>query len=98
MKKINLEVNLLDIDEINDLYKKHVDKPDEYFRKANDEYHKLSDSEKSEIINQRKIGITEKEISKKFDSFHILEMVLKFPNDQTLGNEIRKYYNSLKND
>lgn len=27
----------------------------------------LSDSEKSEIINQRKIGITEKEISKKFD-------------------------------
>ena len=38
------------------------------------------------------------EISKKIDSFHILEMVLKFPNDQTLGNEIRKYYNSLKND
>jgi len=47
MKKINLEVNLLDIDEINDLYKKHVDKPDEYFRKANDEYHKLSDAEKA---------------------------------------------------
>jgi hypothetical protein len=38
------------------------------------------------------------EISKKIDSFHILEMILKFPNDQTLGNEIRKYYNSLKND
>lgn len=27
----------------------------------------LSDIEKSEIINQRKIGTTEKEISKKFD-------------------------------
>lgn len=47
MKKINLEVNLLSIDEINDLYKKHVDKPEEYFRKANDEYHKLSDADKA---------------------------------------------------
>ena len=47
MKKTNLEVNLLTTDEINDLYKKHVDKPDEYFRKANDEYHKLSDAEKA---------------------------------------------------
>ena len=47
MKKTNLEVNLLTTNEINNLYKKHVDKPDEYFRKANDEYHKLSDAEKA---------------------------------------------------
>lgn len=38
------------------------------------------------------------ELSKKIDKYHILEMILKFSNDQTLGNEIRKYYNSLKND
>jgi hypothetical protein len=38
------------------------------------------------------------ELSKKMDTFHIIEMILKFSNDQTLGNEIRKYYLSLKND
>ena len=47
IKKINLEINLLLPEEIQELYSRHVDKPEEYYRKANDEYHKLSDSEKS---------------------------------------------------
>jgi SAM-dependent methyltransferase len=48
MKKINFELNLLSNEDIHQLYEKHVNKPDEYYRKANDEYHKLSDSEKAE--------------------------------------------------
>ena len=47
MKTFNLEINLLSPDEIVELYQKHVVKPEEYFRKANDEYHKLPDSEKT---------------------------------------------------
>ena len=41
-------VKLFSIEEIEEIYKKHVEKPDEYFRKSNDEYHKLSDQEKRE--------------------------------------------------
>ena len=48
MKKINFELNLLSDEDIRQLYKKHVNKPDEYYRKANDEYYKLSDLEKAE--------------------------------------------------
>jgi len=48
MKKINFEINILSEDEIIKLYQLHVDKPEEYYRKANDEYQKLSDSEKAE--------------------------------------------------
>ena len=45
MKKINFELNLLSNEDIHQLYEKHVNKPDEYYRKANDEYHKLSNLE-----------------------------------------------------
>lgn len=48
MEKFNLEVNLLSIEEIEEIYEKHVVKTDEYYRKSNDEYHKLSDAEKRE--------------------------------------------------
>ena len=47
MKKINLEINLLSEEDISKLYNKHVCKSNEYYRKANDEYHKLSNLEKS---------------------------------------------------
>ena len=48
MKKFNLRVNLLSIEEIEEIYEKYVVKSDEYYRKSNDEYHKLSDAEKRE--------------------------------------------------
>ena len=42
-----MEINLLSEEEIVELYNKHVCKSNEYYRKANDEYHKLSNLEKS---------------------------------------------------
>ena len=48
MKKINLEVNILSEEEIVELYETYVKKPKEYFKKSNEEYHKLSDFEKYE--------------------------------------------------
>ena len=51
----------------------------------------LSDSEKSEIINQRKIGITEKEISKKFDiSLRQYYNLLKLNNERFIS-DVRKH-------
>ena len=46
MKKINLELNLFCEEDIQLLYEKYVNKPDEYYQKAHDEYQKLSDEEK----------------------------------------------------
>jgi len=43
-----MEINLLSVEEIEEIYQKHVVKPYEYYRKANDEYHKLSNQEKLE--------------------------------------------------
>lgn len=48
MEKINFEINILSEEDIIKLYQLHVDKPEEYYRKANDEYQKLSDIEKAE--------------------------------------------------
>jgi hypothetical protein len=41
MKKIDFEINILSEEDVIKLYKLHVDKPEEYYRKANDEYQKL---------------------------------------------------------
>ena len=38
------------------------------------------------------------ELSKKIDSYYILELIRKIPNDQSLGKEIRSYYLKIKND
>jgi len=46
MKKINLELNLLSVKEIDNLYKKYVLKPEEYYQKANQRYQELSDYDK----------------------------------------------------
>ena len=48
MEKINFEINILSEEEVIKLYQLHVNKPEEYYRKANDEYQKLSDVEKEE--------------------------------------------------
>lgn len=54
----------------------------------------LSDSEKSEIINQRKIGITEKEISKKFDiSLRQYYNLLKLNNIEQKSKVVRYKFN-----
>lgn len=54
----------------------------------------LSDSEKSEIINQRKIGITEKEISKKFDiSLRQYYNLLKLNNIEKKSKVVRYKFN-----
>jgi len=54
----------------------------------------LSDSEKSEIINQRKIGITEKEISKKFDiSLRQYYKLLKLNNIEQKSKVVRYKFN-----
>ncbi len=34
----------------------------------------------------------------KIDTQYIIDLIKKYPNDQQLGNEIRKYYLHLKND
>jgi SAM-dependent methyltransferase len=47
MKKNSMEINLLSEEDITELYRKHVYKSTEYYQKANDEYHKLSNLEKS---------------------------------------------------
>ena len=47
MNKVNFDINILSESDIIELYETHVKKPEEYFRKANDEYHKLSDFEKT---------------------------------------------------
>jgi hypothetical protein len=33
-----------------------------------------------------------------FDPQYIVDLIREYPNNQDLGKEIRKYYNSLKND
>tara|TARA_B100000497_G_C7272835_1_gene190596 strand:+ start:129 stop:326 length:198 start_codon:yes stop_codon:yes gene_type:complete len=33
-----------------------------------------------------------------FDPQYIVDLIREYPNNQELGKEIRKYYNSLKND
>lgn len=48
MKKVNLEVGILSEDEVKEIYKKFVDKPESYYRKSHDEYQKLSSIEKKE--------------------------------------------------
>jgi hypothetical protein len=54
----------------------------------------LSDSEKLEIINQRKIGITEKEISKKFDiSLRQYYNLLKLNNIEQKSKVVRYKFN-----
>lgn len=54
----------------------------------------LSDSEKSEIINQRKIGITEREISKKFDiSLRQYYNLLKLNNIEQKSKVVRYKFN-----
>ena len=54
----------------------------------------LSDIEKSEIINQRKIGITEKEISKKFDiSLRQYYKLLKLNNIEQKSKVVRYKFN-----
>lgn len=32
------------------------------------------------------------------DPQYVVDLIKKYPNDQELGGELRKYYNSLKND
>ena len=54
----------------------------------------LTDSEKLEIINQRKIGITEKEISKKFDiSLRQYYNLLKLNNIEQKSKLVRYKFN-----
>jgi SAM-dependent methyltransferase len=46
MNKVSIDLNLLSVDDINTLYKNHVIKDDDYYKKANQKYHELSDFEK----------------------------------------------------
>jgi len=48
MKSDSMDINLLSIEEVEEIYQKYVVKPDEYYRKSNDEYQKLSQNEKAE--------------------------------------------------
>jgi SAM-dependent methyltransferase len=49
--KVNFEINLLSEEEIINIHNKYVEKSEEYYRKAHDEYQKLSDSEKQKWFN-----------------------------------------------
>lgn len=52
MNKVTLDINTFSEDEIVEIYETYVKKPEEYFRKVNDEYHKLSNYEKSKWFSK----------------------------------------------
>lgn len=60
-----------------------------------DEYRQVKDSvydtTKTKVVNEyyRKVN---------FDAQYVVDLIKEFPNDQDLGKEIRKYYESLKDD
>lgn len=49
------------------------------------------DTTKTKVVNEyyRKVN---------FDAQYVVDLIKEFPNDQDLGEEIRKYYLSLKDD
>lgn len=85
MNKCNLDINLLDETEIIELYETYVKKPKEYFKKANDEYHKLSDFEKSKWFSKdfpRLASIFEfKEWIQKYNLQHVGKLLSTCSND-----------------
>jgi len=60
-----------------------------------DELRQVKDSvytpPKSKLVNEyyRKVN---------FDPQYVVDLIKEYPNDQDLGKQIRKYYNSLKDD
>jgi len=79
MNKVNFEISTLSESDIIKLYETYVKKPEEYFRKANDEYHKLSDFEKSKWFSKdfpRLASIFEfKEWIQKYNLHHVEKLL-----------------------
>lgn len=88
MNKINLELNLLSVEDINNLYNNHVVKTDDYYQKANDQYHSLSNDEKLRFNRYDFPRIASlfdyKDWIKKYDLNHVGKLLSTCQNDLEL--------------
>ena len=58
----------------------------------------MNKEQKVRVLDDMKQVVNEYYVKVNFDNQHIVDLIREYPNDLDLGKEIRKYYNSLKND